>query len=133
MTGLAAWHRVAGAPAAVLLAGAIGSEVLGTLCLKASLEHRGLYVVTAVGYSASFVFLALVLRAGMPLGVAYGVWAACGVVLTVGLSALIFGEPITPTMIVGITLVVMGVLAVELGSPQAEDVGAADDAETETP
>lgn len=124
MAVLPVWHRLTGAPPALLLAGAIGSEVLGTLCLKASLGHRWLYVVTAIGYSASFVFLALVLRAGMPLGVAYGVWAASGVVLTVVMSALVFGEPVTATMIGGIALVVLGVLAVELGSHRDAESGA---------
>nr|WP_264357295.1 SMR family transporter [Pseudarthrobacter sp. MM222] len=59
---------------------------------------------------ASFAFLAGVLRAGLALGVAYGIWAALGVILTVLLAAAIFGEPLTPMMLVGVTLVIGGVL-----------------------
>ena len=61
-------------------------------------------------------FLAGVLRKGLGLGVAYGIWAALGVTLTVLLAALIFGEALTPMMLVGVAMVIGGVLCVELGS-----------------
>ena len=81
--------------------------------------------VVVAGYIASFVFLAGVLRAGLALGVAYGIWAALGVILTVLLAAAIFGEPLTPMMLMGVSLVIGGVLCVELGSHkhQAKRVG----------
>jgi small multidrug resistance pump len=50
------------------------------------------------------------------LGVAYGIWAALGVILTVLLAALLFGEPLTPMMRTGVALVIGGVLCVEIGS-----------------
>jgi small multidrug resistance pump len=40
------------------------------------------------------------------------------VILTVLLAAAIFGEPLTPMMLIGVTLVIGGVLCVELGSHQ---------------
>ena len=58
----------------ILLAGAILSEVTGSLSMKAAIGHPGWYVVVAVGYATSFVFLDRVLRAGVPLGVAYAIW-----------------------------------------------------------
>lgn len=100
----------------LLLVGAITSEVAATLCLKAALEHPALYIVVVVGYVTSFVFLALVLRQGVALGVAYGVWAASGVALTAVMSAIVFGEALTTVMGVGMALIIVGVLAVELGS-----------------
>lgn len=102
-----------------LLSGAIVTEVAGSLSLKGALEHPVLYVVVVVGYLGAFVLLALVLRAGMPVGVAYGIWGAVGVALTALLSALIFGEPLTPLMIAGMALVIAGVLCVEIGSGRA--------------
>ena len=51
----------------------------------------------------------------MPLGVAYGVWAATGIVLTALLSRLLFREALTPVMIAGMGMIVGGVLLVELG------------------
>ena len=52
------------------------------------------------------------LREGMSLGVGYGIWAACGVALTAVLSAVIFHEPLTLPMGIGIAAVMGGVLLV---------------------
>ena len=100
----------------LLLAGAIVTEVAGSLSLKAALEQPLLYQVVFLGYGVAFVLLTLVLRAGIPIGVAYGIWGATGVALTASLAALLFGEPLTPLMLGGIVLVIAGVLCVELGS-----------------
>ena len=75
-----------------------------------------MYGVSAVAYVVAFGLLSLVLRTGMPLGVAYGVWSASGVALTAVLSLLVFDEPLSLLMGVGIILVIAGVLCVELGS-----------------
>ncbi|MBM7502457.1 hypothetical protein JOD52_003297 [Brachybacterium muris] len=56
------------------------------------------------------------LRAGMPLGVAYGVWTAAGVALTAIFSRVIHKEPMTPLMIAGIVMIGAGVLLIELGA-----------------
>lgn len=103
----------------LLLAAAILCEVTATLSLKGALNHAALYVVVAVGYLASFTLLALVLRHGMALGVAYGVWAALGVATTAVMSSLIFDETLTVLMGLGIVFIIAGVLTVELGSQQA--------------
>ena len=108
-----------------LLLGAILSEVTGSLCLKAALDHPVLYVPVVLGFVVSFLLLTAVLRRGMPVGVAYGVWAALGVVLTSILSALIYGEPFTALMAAGIALIMAGVLLVEIGSQAAHQTGAA--------
>jgi small multidrug resistance pump len=100
----------------LLLAGAIGSEVTGSLSLKAALDAPAWYALVAVGYLASFVFLTLVLRTGTALGAAYGIWGALGVALTAVLGAAIFGEPLTAVMLAGLALIIGGVLLVEFGS-----------------
>jgi small multidrug resistance pump len=51
--------------------------------------------------------------------VAYGVWGACGVALTAVMSLVIFGEPLTPVMGIGIVVMIAGVLCVEPGSQAA--------------
>lgn len=99
-----------------LLLGAIGTEVTGTLSLRASQDQSLWLVVVVVGYVASFYFLTLVLRAGMPVGVAYGIWGALGTAVTAVLAAVIFDDPFTTPIIVGIVLIISGVLMVELGS-----------------
>ncbi|KQO00795.1 hypothetical protein ASF21_10775 [Arthrobacter sp. Leaf234] len=103
----------------LLLIAAILSEVTGSLSLKGALEHPALYAVVAVGYLGAFALLAVVLRTGMALGVAYGIWGASGVALTAIGSLVIFGEPITFLMGVGIIVIIAGVLCIELGAQAA--------------
>ncbi len=56
----------------LLLGGAILSEVIGTLALRASegFSKLGPSVLTGVGYVLSFLLLAQVLERGMTVGVA---------------------------------------------------------------
>lgn len=103
----------------LLLAAAILVEVAGSLSLKGALEYPALYVVVAAGYLGAFALLAVVLRAGMALGVVYGIWGASGVALTAIGSLAIFGEPITLLMGIGITVIIAGVLCIELGAQAA--------------
>ena len=101
----------------LLLATAILLEVTGTLALRmATTGRRAWYVVVGVGYAGAFVALTATLAAGLPLGVAYGIWAAVGVALTAVASHVLFDEPLTPVMGAGIALIAAGVLLVELGA-----------------
>lgn len=103
----------------LLLAAAVVSEVTATLALKGALDHPGLYGIVLTGYVVSFVLLAAVLRRGMALGVAYGIWGALGVASTAVMSALLFDEALSTLMGLGITVIIAGVLLVEIGSQQA--------------
>lgn len=109
----------------LLLITAILTEVSATLSLRAALDHPAWYIVVVGGYLAAFTALSFVLREGMGLGVAYGIWGATGVVLTAVFATALFGDPLTATMGVGIALVIGGVLCVELGSQAAADSGPA--------
>ena len=101
----------------LLLATAILLEVTGTLALRAATTgRRAWYAVVAVGYLGAFAALSLTLSAGLPLGIAYGIWAAVGVALTAVASHVLFDEPLTPVMGAGIALIAAGVLLVELGA-----------------
>ncbi len=102
---------------------AIVLEVSGSLSLKGAQEHPALYAVVAVGYVAAFVALSRVLRLGMALGVAYGIWGAVGVALTAVLSAALFDDPLTWLMGLGIVLIIGGVLCVELGAQHPDPHG----------
>ena len=104
-----------------LLAGAIVTEVTGTIALAGALDHRWLYAVTVVGEVASFFLLVKVLQAGMPLGVAYGVWSALGVAATAVLSSVLFDEVFTTTMVAGLALIIGGVVLIEVGSHPHEE------------
>jgi small multidrug resistance pump len=104
-----------------LLAAAIAAEVAASLSLKGALSNPGYYAVVVLGYLTAFVLLSAVLRAGVSLGVAYGIWGASGVALTAVLSWALFNEPLTPLMGVGIVVIIAGVLCVEVGSHQAQE------------
>ena len=101
------------------LATAIGFEVVGTLSLRASLEHRGWIAVTVVGYLVALTMLGLTLREQLPIGVAYGIWSAVGVALIAALGVLIFNEQLSAGTVLGIVLVVLGVVLVQSGSARA--------------
>ncbi len=96
---------------------AILFEVAATLSLKGSATVPLLYAVVVVGYAAAFVCLTVVLKRGMALGVAYGIWGATGVALTAVLSAFVFAEAFTVFMGIGLVCVIGGVVLVETGSP----------------
>jgi small multidrug resistance pump len=100
----------------LVLGAAIMLEVLATLCLRASdgFRKRIWMAPVVIGYLASFYLLWLTLSLGMPVGIAYGVWTACGVALVAVLARILFGERLTPMMGAGIALIVAGVLTIEL-------------------
>jgi small multidrug resistance pump len=101
----------------LFLLGAILTEVTATLSLKAAVTGNKLwYIPVGLGYAIAFSCLSFALQNGMPLGVAYGIWAAAGVALTAVAGRLIFREPFTWVMALGIALVMGGVLLVETGA-----------------
>jgi small multidrug resistance pump len=98
------------------LAGAIVVEVCATLSLRASdgFCQRAWIAPVIVGYLISFALLWWTLQLGMPVGIAYGVWSACGVALVALAARVLFDEPLTPLMMAGIALIIGGVLTIEL-------------------
>jgi small multidrug resistance pump len=105
----------------VLLAGAILSEVLATISLRLSEGFSKAIpsTVVVVGYLLSFVLLAQVLKRGLSVGVAYGIWAAVGVSLVALIGAVFLGESLTWVQVGGLVLVIAGVVAVQSGASVA--------------
>lgn len=100
----------------LLLTAAILFEVSGTISLRLAIDNKRWYAAVAVGYVVSFSMLGLALAHGMPIGIAYGIWAATGVALTAVLSKVLFNDPLTWLMSIGIVLIIGGVFLVELGA-----------------
>ncbi|MCY1143353.1 SMR family transporter [Actinoplanes sp. Pm04-4] len=100
----------------ITLGSAIISEVSASLALRAAVDHPAWYILVVTGYIAAFILMSLLLRQGMPIGVAYGIWAASGVALTALAAAAIFGDPLTWLMTVGFAAIIGGVLLIEMGS-----------------
>ncbi|MGO1735945.1 MAG: DMT family transporter [Leucobacter sp.] len=95
----------------------IGFEVAGTLSLRATdgFRRRVWLISVVINYTVAFVFLGLALAAGIPVGIAYGLWTAIGIVLIALFARVIWKDPLTRRMLAGIALVVIGVLLIELG------------------
>ncbi|MCV7206737.1 QacE family quaternary ammonium compound efflux SMR transporter [Mycolicibacterium peregrinum] len=98
------------------LTGAILVEVFATLGLRASdgFRRKAWIVPVIAGYVLSFYLLWLALSLGVPVGIAYGIWTACGVALVAIIARFLFREPLTPVMMLGIALIVSGVFTIEL-------------------
>lgn len=101
----------------LLLTLAIASEVTATLSLRASegLRRKRWIPVIVVGYLAAFTLLGTILALGMPVGVAYGIWAAAGVAVTAVLGRVIFKDHFSLMMAIGVALIAAGVAMIEFG------------------
>lgn len=99
------------------LAGAIICEVTGTAYLQKSAQFTKLTptAVMAVFYILSFYLLSVALRA-LPLGAAYAVWGGLGIVLTAIISVVVFKQTLDAMAIFGITMIVGGVVVVNVFS-----------------
>ncbi|MET8651304.1 MULTISPECIES: DMT family transporter [Nocardia] len=101
----------------LFLALAIVSEISATISLKLSEGFSKVIpsIIVVIGYCAAFFFLAQALKRGMAIGVAYGIWSAIGVAAVATIGALFLDEKLTPVQVGGVALVILGVLALELG------------------
>ncbi len=102
----------------LFLALAIIGEVVATSFLKLTSGEKAVwwaYPIVGVGYIFAFTMLSLTLSRGVPLGIAYAIWAGVGVVLVAIISWLAFGEMLTWQQLAGMALVVGGVVLLELG------------------
>ena len=103
----------------LFLALAIVGEVIATTFLKFTSGERTIwwaYPIVGVGYVLAFWMLSLTLARGVPLGIAYALWAGIGVVLVAIISWLFFHESLTWMQLAGMALVIAGVMLLELGA-----------------
>lgn len=103
--------------AVVYLALAIAFEIAGTICLRLSEGFsKWPYVVgIAVGYGLAFWFLSLSLKLGMPLGMAYAIWAGLGTAIIALIGFMLFKEPLVFIQWLGIGCIILGVVLLNLG------------------
>jgi small multidrug resistance pump len=99
------------------LAIAIVAEVIATSFLRLSdgFTRPVPSLVTAVGYLVALYFLSLTLRT-VPTGVAYAIWSGVGIVLITAVAWLFQGQRLDMPALAGITLIVAGVLVMNLFS-----------------
>ncbi|MCX7913141.1 MAG: multidrug efflux SMR transporter [Thermodesulfovibrionales bacterium] len=96
---------------------AIISEVIATASLKESDGFTKLLpsVLVVVGYCLAFYFLSLTLRS-IPVGIAYAIWSGVGITLITLIGWIIFGQKLDTPALIGITLIVLGVIVLNLFS-----------------
>jgi len=101
----------------VYLAIAIVAEVIATSSLKATDGFTRLApsVLVVLGYGIAFWMLSLVLKT-VPVGIAYALWSGLGIVLVTVAAMLLYGQKPDPAAIAGITLIIAGVLVLNLFS-----------------
>ncbi len=99
---------------------AIVAEVIATSALKASdgFTRLGPSIVVMIGYTTAFYFLSLTLRT-MPIGIAYAIWSAAGIVILAAIGWLIYGQRLDAPALIGLGLILAGVLTVNLFSASA--------------
>jgi small multidrug resistance pump len=95
----------------VALGLAIATEVAGTTSLQLSEQLTRLFptVVMVICYIASLYFLSLALRP-IPIGIAYAIWSALGIVLISLIGYLKFRQALDIPAMVGVGLIVAGVV-----------------------
>ena len=99
------------------LAIAIIGEVIATSALKPAAGFSKLLpsMLVIAGYGTAFYFLSLTLRT-MPIGIVYALWSGVGVALISVIGWLVFKQSLDLAAIVGITLIVIGVVILNVFS-----------------
>jgi small multidrug resistance pump len=100
-----------------LLIAAVIFEVIGTSALKASdgFTRLGPSALTALSYGLAFYLLSLTLRT-MPVGIAYALWSALGVVLIAMIGWVYYQQRLDAAAVIGLALIVAGVVVINLFS-----------------
>jgi small multidrug resistance pump len=93
---------------------------MATSALKSSAGFTQLWpsLLVIAGYSAAFFFLSLTLRT-MPVGIAYAIWSGVGIVLITLIAWLVLGQSLDGPAIIGLTLIVAGVVVLNVFSKSA--------------
>ncbi|SDP63955.1 small multidrug resistance pump [Klenkia soli] len=105
-------------PSALLLTGAVLTEVAGTLALRVSDGFTRWLptTVTLVGYGVSLWLFSLLLhRGGVALGTAYATLTGAGLAAATLASVLLFRDPLTVVQLVGMAVLAAGVLVLQTG------------------
>jgi small multidrug resistance pump len=92
-------------------------EVLGTVCMKYAEGFTKLWpsVLVFVFYGASLGLLVLVLEK-FEVSIAYAIWASAGTALIAIIGMMFFKEPVSVAKVISITLIIAGIIGLEVYS-----------------
>src|SRR5690606_28466422 len=104
----------------LFLLGAILAEIIGAIATRQSDGFNKFWpsCIAVIGVVGAYFLLSLSLKSGMPIGVAYGIWAALGITILAIIGVFFFKEPLSFIQVIGIIMIVGGVLALELGKAE---------------
>lgn len=100
----------------IKLALAIAVEVCATLALRQSegFTKPGWTVAMIVGYGVAFYLLSTITD-DLEIGTIYAVWSGAGTAIVAAIGVWAFDEELSVLRVVGIVLIVLGVVALNLG------------------
>ncbi|WP_437918688.1 DMT family transporter [Sphingobacterium sp. LRF_L2] len=101
----------------LFLAAAIICETLATSFLKKTEQFTKIVptAIFVVAMASSFYLLTFALR-GIPIGIAYAIWSAVGIVLISLVGYLVYDQKLDIPAIIGITFIIVGVVIINLFS-----------------
>ena len=105
----------------ILLALAVVAEVCGTQAIKFSngFTKPLPILVVIVGFGIAFVSMAQVVKR-MDVGLAYALWAGCGIALVTIVAWVLFDQRPSWTSLAGVGVIIAGAAMVCLGGTSAE-------------
>lgn len=101
----------------LLLLVAVLMETVGTTALQASQQFTkiGPTLVAILAYGGAFFFLGLTLKF-MPVGIVYALWSGLGIVFITIIGFVIFGQRLDFAAIAGLTLIIAGIVVIQVFS-----------------
>lgn len=101
----------------LMLALAIGAEVIATTALKASdgFSRPVPSLLTVCGYATSFWLLSRILRT-LEVGIVYAIWSGAGLAAVALIGVFWFGESVTLLKVLGLLAILLGVVLLNLAS-----------------
>jgi quaternary ammonium compound-resistance protein SugE len=79
-------------------------------------QTRWLGLAIAVGFMAMSGFLLWLAQRSLPIGTAYAVWTGIGGAGTFLLGVMFFGDALSLMRILGVSLIILGVIALKVSS-----------------
>lgn len=104
----------------IYLFAAVLAETIGTSALQASAQFTRLWpsVLVVVAYAISFYLLGLTLKY-MPVGIMYAIWSGLGIVFIALIGWIIFRQSLDLAAVVGISMIIVGILVIQIFSGSA--------------
>lgn len=93
------------------------AEVIAVSALKETQQFTKLFpsLIVIAGYAVTLYFLTLVMQS-MPMGIAYALWAAFGIIFVVLVGVFYYKESIDLPAIIGLLLIIVGIVIINVYS-----------------